>query len=92
MANRIKPAPPQRWPSRRPVAIQAQAHVSPKCGGKLTETTDSGNGGRWRRLPTQCGVSRAKYIDSSGGDVVRLYIRPRKSPGATWRISSRLSA
>lgn len=37
-------------------------------------------------------ASSAKYIESRGGAVVRSYMRPRYSPGATCRISSRLPA
>ena len=39
--------------------------------------------------PLQGWHSRAKYILSLGWGHVRSYIRPRNSPGATCRISSR---
>ena len=65
-----------------PRSLRRFQHTSPKRQ----------RGSPLARGHAHCWVSRAKYIESSGGDVVRLYMRPRKSPGATWRISSRLSA
>ena len=46
-----------------------------------------------RSVPVAHGwTSSAKYIRRVGWGSVRPYMRPRKSPGATWRISSRFSA
>ena len=91
-AKRMEPAPPQKWPSRLPDAISAQGASQPKMRRQANRNNRLGQWRTSRPSPAHCGVSSAKYIDSSGGDVVRLYMRPRKSPGAIWRISSRLSA